>query len=232
MTLYWAGTGDLIQSASQALGSWPLLTTALLRVILKSLPQAGTVRAARVLAEIATGPPAHLNASAPDAAADASLAAMISPKHVALLHLDRLIGPGLGLAHRPSLTWCRFLPSRGHQGSDDGHLYRCRRPAHQGRGTPPHQRIVSEPRFTIASTGPAQRALRKLPEKVATAAVEFIYGSLADNPHRVGKPLRNELGGLHSARRGDYRVIYRINADHQVIEIAAIEHRADAYRPY
>ena len=90
---------------------------------------------------------------------------------------------------------------------------------------------MSEAAFTVAWTGPAQRALRKLPEKAATAAVEFIYGSLASNPHRVGKPLRNELAGLHSARRGDYRVIYRINTDERQVEILAIEHRADAYRP-
>lgn len=63
------------------------------------------------------------------------------------------------------------------------------------------------------------------------AAVEFIYGSLTDNPHRVGKPLRYELAGLHSARRGDYRVIYRVNADQQIIEIVGIEHRSDACRP-
>ena len=90
---------------------------------------------------------------------------------------------------------------------------------------------MSETGFAIAWTGPAQRALRKLPEKAATAAVEFIYGSLADDPQRVGKPLRHELAGLHSARRGDYRVIYRINDDQQKIEIVAVEHRADAYRP-
>ena len=90
---------------------------------------------------------------------------------------------------------------------------------------------MSGPSYTIAWTSPAQRALRKLPEKVATAAVEFIYGSLADNPHRVGKPLRHELAGLRSARRGEYRVIYRINADRQSVEIVAIEHRTDAYRP-
>jgi mRNA interferase RelE/StbE len=90
---------------------------------------------------------------------------------------------------------------------------------------------MSEAGYAIAWTGPAQRALRKLPEKAAAAAVEFIYGSLAENPQRVGKPLRHELAGLHSARRGDYRVIYRINADEQTIEIVAIDHRADAYRP-
>lgn len=90
---------------------------------------------------------------------------------------------------------------------------------------------MNDARFTVAWTGTAQRALRKLPEKAAAAAIEFIYGSLADNPYRIGKPLRYELAGLHSARRGDYRVIYRINIDQQTIEILAIEHRADAYRP-
>jgi mRNA-degrading endonuclease RelE of RelBE toxin-antitoxin system len=39
--------------------------------------------------------------------------------------------------------------------------------------------------------------------------VEFLYGSLAASPHRVGRPLKLGLEGLHGARRGDYRVIYR-----------------------
>jgi len=67
---------------------------------------------------------------------------------------------------------------------------------------------VSEPGYVIAWTAPARRALARLPEKVATAVVEFLYGSLAASPHRVGKPLRLGLEGLNSARRGDYRVIY------------------------
>ncbi len=78
---------------------------------------------------------------------------------------------------------------------------------------------------------PARRALGRLPEKVGTAVVEFCYGSLAENPHRVGKPLKLGMDGLWSARRGDYRVIYRIDDDAGRLEIVAIEHRADAYRP-
>ena len=79
----------------------------------------------------------------------------------------------------------------------------------------------------IAWRPAARRALGRLPEEVATAAIEFVYGPLADNPYRVGKPLRFELEGLHSARRGNYRVIYR---SAERIEIIAVEHRADAYR--
>ena len=73
--------------------------------------------------------------------------------------------------------------------------------------------------------------LARLPEKVGAAAVEFIYGSLAANPYRAGKPLRLGLEGLHSARRGDYRVIYRIDGDLRTVTVMAIEHRSDAYRP-
>jgi len=73
--------------------------------------------------------------------------------------------------------------------------------------------------------------MARLPEKVATAAVEFLYGSLAANPHRVGKPLKLGLAGLHSARRGDYRVIYRIDDEHRRVHVVAIEHRSDIYRP-
>lgn len=81
--------------------------------------------------------------------------------------------------------------------------------------------------YEVAWTPTAKRALQRLPEKVATAAIEFIYGALASTPQRVGKALRFDLEGLHSARRGDYRIIYRI--DHRVT-IIAIEHRADVYR--
>lgn len=81
--------------------------------------------------------------------------------------------------------------------------------------------------YAVAWTPTARRALARLPEKAATAAVKFIYGQLSENPQRVGKPLRFELEGLHSARRGDFRIIYRIT---EVVTIIAIEHRADVYR--
>jgi mRNA-degrading endonuclease RelE of RelBE toxin-antitoxin system len=90
---------------------------------------------------------------------------------------------------------------------------------------------VSQDDYTIAWTAPSRRALTRLPEKVATAVVEFLYGSLAASPHRVGKPLKLGLQGLHSARRGDYRVIYRINDDDRRVDVIAIEHRSDIYRP-
>lgn len=84
--------------------------------------------------------------------------------------------------------------------------------------------------FEIGWTPTARPALTKLPEKVAGAVIEFCYGTLADNPRRVGKALCLDLEGLHSARRGDFRVIYRINQPVMQVVIVAIEHRADIYR--
>jgi mRNA-degrading endonuclease RelE of RelBE toxin-antitoxin system len=86
------------------------------------------------------------------------------------------------------------------------------------------------PTYHVQITARADRDLQRLPEKVATACVEFIFGPLADNPHRVGKPLRDELAGLHSARRGDYRVVYAIVEDTRGVQIVHIDRRSDIYR--
>lgn len=84
--------------------------------------------------------------------------------------------------------------------------------------------------YQIEWARPARRALARIPEKVATAAIEFVYGLLSDNPQRAGHPLRFELEGRHAASRGDFRIIYRIDEEELVVFILTIEHRADVYR--
>lgn len=84
--------------------------------------------------------------------------------------------------------------------------------------------------YEIAWAAPARRALARIPEKVAVAAIEFIYSALAENPHRVGRPLRFELEGLSSAHRGDFRVVYRIDEARRTVYVEVIAHRADVYR--
>nr|WP_269810763.1 type II toxin-antitoxin system RelE/ParE family toxin [Kineosporia rhizophila] len=76
----------------------------------------------------------------------------------------------------------------------------------------------------------AQRDLAKLPDKVLPAVLEFIEGPLTQNPQRVGKPLVNDLHGLRSARRGSFRVIYRIAEAVVEVQVVRIRHRRDAYR--
>lgn len=86
-------------------------------------------------------------------------------------------------------------------------------------------------RYEVRFSKSAKRALtHDLPEKVAAAALEFITGTLSENPQRVGKQLHEPLFPLYSARRGEYRVTYRIVEDVVLIEIVSIAHRRDAYR--
>lgn len=85
--------------------------------------------------------------------------------------------------------------------------------------------------YEIEWTRQARRALElDLPQKVAAACAEFVYGALAENPYRVGKALRDEFKGRHSARRGEFRVIYEIHDDRIAVLVVTIRHRRDAYR--
>lgn len=84
--------------------------------------------------------------------------------------------------------------------------------------------------YEVVFTRSARHALEhELPEKIAAAAFEFIVGVLKDNPQRVGKPLREPLAPLYSARRGEYRILYRILDKQLVIEVISVAHRRDAY---
>jgi mRNA-degrading endonuclease RelE of RelBE toxin-antitoxin system len=94
---------------------------------------------------------------------------------------------------------------------------------------------VEEPdRYRLALATSAARRLsvgppRGLALAAASAIAEFLYGPLLDGPYRLGKPLRGELTGYLSARRGPYRIIYRIDDDKQVVHVVRIDHRSDVY---
>ncbi|MDQ2851389.1 MAG: type II toxin-antitoxin system RelE/ParE family toxin [Actinomycetota bacterium] len=86
--------------------------------------------------------------------------------------------------------------------------------------------------WRVELSATAVRSLDRLPPKVAVAVVEFVTVVLPTNPHRLSKPLRFELEGLHVARRGDYRVTFRIDEDDHVLRIGRIEHRAHIYKAH
>jgi mRNA interferase RelE/StbE len=85
--------------------------------------------------------------------------------------------------------------------------------------------------YALRTTPTVRRALaERLPEAVAAAAYEFITSPLLAQPHRVGKRLLPPLDDRFSARRGTYRVIYRIDDDARVVTVVDIGHRQDIYR--
>jgi mRNA-degrading endonuclease RelE of RelBE toxin-antitoxin system len=59
--------------------------------------------------------------------------------------------------------------------------------------------------------------------------LEFIHGPLAEEPRRVGAPLRSPYAGHWRARRGEYRVRYIIDDDVKTVTVLDIDHRRDAY---
>ncbi len=92
--------------------------------------------------------------------------------------------------------------------------------------------MSSEPPYRLMSTATARRQLaEQLPEAIAFAAHEFINGPLLVNPHRVGKRLMPPLDDRHSARRGTYRVLYRIDDSARMVTVLAVAPRSDVYGP-
>ncbi len=85
--------------------------------------------------------------------------------------------------------------------------------------------------YEIVVAGPAARAISDvLPETVTVAVIDLITGPLLENPQRLGKPLRRELDGVWSARRGTFRILYRIDEPNHEVVVLRVEHRGSAYR--
>jgi mRNA interferase RelE/StbE len=87
----------------------------------------------------------------------------------------------------------------------------------------PHELVVTPP----ARRAPADH----LAKAVVAAAIDLLTTTLVTNPRRVGKPLRGQLAGVWSARRGTYRVLYRLRDDTHEVVVLRIEHRRNVYPP-
>lgn len=89
----------------------------------------------------------------------------------------------------------------------------------------------AEEPYELRTTSTVRRALGEtLPEAVAVAAYEFMTGPLISDPHRIGKRLLPPMDDRFSARRGTYRVIYRIDDEARVVTVVDVAHRRDVYR--
>ena len=90
--------------------------------------------------------------------------------------------------------------------------------------------VSSSGRYDIRFQPAARRAIsHRLPETVAAAVLEFCDAALGDNPQRVGKPLFGPLAGCHGARRGTYRIVYRIDEATRTVHVLDVDHRSGVY---
>ena len=90
--------------------------------------------------------------------------------------------------------------------------------------------VPAQAPWTVLLAASAARDLDATPARVVPAIIEFLYGPLAANPRRVGKPLRDDFDGAFSARRGTYRVLYDIEDAERVVRVFRVSSRAQAYR--
>ena len=87
-----------------------------------------------------------------------------------------------------------------------------------------------DPYVVLLSRRARRNLSEDLPFEVAIAATETIQHAIVVNPSRVERPFDEPFDGYYSARRGTYRIIYRIDEAKRVVEIHSIRHRRDAYR--
>lgn len=86
-------------------------------------------------------------------------------------------------------------------------------------------------RYEVILSPSVRRSLSEtLPAAAAFAAFELIDGPLGENPHRVGAALRAPFEGYFRARRGEYRIRYRIDEARRQVLVVDVAHRRDAYR--
>ena len=83
--------------------------------------------------------------------------------------------------------------------------------------------------YRVVLTAGALKSLQAVPPRVAEPLVAFVFGGLADEPKRRGKPLQRELQGRWSARRGDYRIVYRLDEETKTMYVLKIGHRGRMY---
>ena len=89
----------------------------------------------------------------------------------------------------------------------------------------------AEDLYELRTTSTVRRTLSEiLPEAVAVAAYEFITGPLLREPYRVGKRLLPPTNDRFSARRGTYRIVYRIDDKNRIVTVVDVDHRRDVYR--
>jgi mRNA interferase RelE/StbE len=88
---------------------------------------------------------------------------------------------------------------------------------------------ADDPYRLILAPGARRALTERLSSAAAFAAWEFISGPLLSRTRVVGVQLRAPFEGLWRARRGEYRVRYRIDEPGRTVSVLDIDHRRDAY---
>jgi mRNA interferase RelE/StbE len=78
----------------------------------------------------------------------------------------------------------------------------------------------------------ARRRLGKIAERDRARILAFLHEriAVAENPRRVGEPLKGSLEGLWRYRVGDFRIVVRIEDDRVLVLVVDVGNRREIYR--
>jgi mRNA interferase RelE/StbE len=83
--------------------------------------------------------------------------------------------------------------------------------------------------YSIEFRPTARKMIAKLPRSVAKR-IEPAIQALADNPRPAGSVKLHGYDHMWRIRVGNYRVVYEIQDDNQIIVILVVAHRRESYR--
>jgi mRNA interferase RelE/StbE len=85
--------------------------------------------------------------------------------------------------------------------------------------------------YEIILTREAQKDYQKLAKSVARR-VNQCLDNLGENPLQYPQaiPLKGKLASSYRWRVGDWRVVYQVNTDEQIVTILQITHRSKVYK--
>ncbi|MFA6413983.1 MAG: type II toxin-antitoxin system RelE/ParE family toxin [Syntrophales bacterium] len=73
-------------------------------------------------------------------------------------------------------------------------------------------------------------SLKELDKPVRKRIFDKVNDYVSQDPTNIGKPLKEKLSGFWRYRFGDYRIIYTVDLEKQVITVLEAGHRKDIYK--
>ena len=74
-----------------------------------------------------------------------------------------------------------------------------------------------------------EQDLEKLDKATARKIIARINTYLVHDPMKLGKALTGQFAGLYRYRYGDYRVLYAVDLEQEMVMVVHIRHRKDVY---
>ncbi|MFH1430704.1 MAG: type II toxin-antitoxin system RelE/ParE family toxin [Candidatus Uhrbacteria bacterium] len=84
--------------------------------------------------------------------------------------------------------------------------------------------------MTVEFSAEAERDLKRLGKKIAGRIVSRILWFAENFDAQIPQPLGGKFKGFYKLRIGDWRAIYEVDRDEDVLVVHLVDHRSKIYR--